>query len=96
MQICHEHSRLTLNSTSDYRRFVVHSMCIDCYPKMQKTTKRGNMACWIFIVLSVLLATTLIIINKAKDSEVVDEVDETSDVTLLQVFDPVNSDHLPK
>ena len=65
MQICHEHSRLTLNSTSDYRRMVVGAMCLDCYPKMQKTTKRGNVACYIFIFMAIVTVVTLVIINSS-------------------------------
>lgn len=64
MKICHEHSRLTLNSTSDYRRFVVGAMCLKCYPKMQKTSRRGTITCWIVLTIAIIIICSIIISNK--------------------------------
>lgn len=85
MQICHEHSRQTLSSTSDYRRFVVGALCIQCYPKMLKTTKRGNIACYFVIFVSVCVVLTMIIIANVDGSQ------EAADIDSAEVFDPAQN-----
>ena len=83
MKICHEHSRLTLNSTSDYRRLVVGAMCLDCYPKMQKTTKRGNITCYIILALTIFTIIALIISKNSGKSSSGDSTVENP-----EVYDP--------
>ena len=85
IKICHEHSRLTLNSMSDYRRFVVGAVCIDCYPQTQRTQKRGKFACYFVIIALIIFVGVLIICDKVQNGkeesaspEVYDPVEEES------------------
>ena len=87
MQICHEHSRLTLNSTSDYRKLVVGAMCLDCYPKMQKTSQRGNTVCYITITILILVTIVLVIMKVVEDNNKMPE-NITSNP---EVYDPAES-----
>ena len=61
------------------------ALCIQCYPKMLKTTKRGNLACYFVIFVCVIVVLTMIIIAN------VDESQGEADIDSAEVFDPTEA-----
>ena len=60
---------------------VVGAMCLDCYPKMQKTTKRGNVTCYVLIFMAIVTVITLIIINNTGDDSEISLANNVTDST---------------